>query len=341
MEEIYVKNLMSRKPCFMPCEASLGEVAATMVERTNSCMVIGHENHPEGIITERDLVRILVSSQQELGMLDRPVGEFMSAPILTVNQDESLYDAVVVARTERVRHLPVVDDDDCMVGIVTDRDLANAHFHVVEVQTELIEKSIAKETRDLLKANHELQTLSMEDHLLGIGNRRAMEVDLAHTHSAYLRYNRPYCVVLIDVDYFKNYNDHYGHSGGDQALQIISGFIKDTIRDADRVYRYGGEELLVLLPEIDAQGGLLCGERLVEGLAAGKLPHDASPLKLLTISAGIAAASVEQESPTWEELVNVADQALYRAKSAGRNRALLEQHSAVADVADPKVTSIR
>jgi diguanylate cyclase (GGDEF)-like protein len=76
-----------------------------------------------------------------------------------------------------------------------------------------------------------------------------MELDLYHTHFAAARYQRCYAVVLFDVDYFKLYNDRYGHARGDKALQQISRFLKETIRKSDRVYRYGGEELLLLLPD--------------------------------------------------------------------------------------------
>jgi len=339
MEEIRVKSLMSPYPGCLPVDATLAKVASEMVEKSLSCMVLSdEEKHPQGIITERDLVRVLIASQQELGLLERPAGEFMSAPIVTVGHEETLYEALVVARTERVRHLPVVDEDDCMVGMVTQTHLANAHFHVIEIQSEIIEKSIARQTRDLVRANAELQSLSMEDHLLDIGNRRAMEVDLEHTHAAYKRYERPYGIVLLDVDYFKKYNDYYGHAAGDQALQMIASFLKETIRDADRLYRYGGEELLLLLPETQPDKALEAANRLVRGLAEGKLPHEESPLGRITISAGVTCAVPGQPMETWKQVAELADKGLYQAKEAGRNQAVLQQPT-LADVTELNVVS--
>ncbi|MDJ0879643.1 MAG: GGDEF domain-containing protein [Halieaceae bacterium] len=323
MEEIYVRDLMSTNVEMMAPTLSLGEVAGAMVEQSKSCMIIGQNKHPLGIVTERDLARVLVGSQHELGLMKRPVADFMSYPVLTVNQDESLYEAVVVARSERVRHLPVVDDDDNIVGIVTHRDLANAHFHVIEIQAAVIEKSIARQTRELLAANRELQAMSMEDHLLDIGNRRAMEVDLAHTHAAFLRYGRPYGVVMLDVDYFKRYNDHHGHNAGDQALQLVASFLKDEIRGTDRLYRYGGEELLLLLPEATPELALRSAWRLVNGLEECEIPHGTSPDGKMTISAGAAAIGPDDHMESWQALVELADRGLYAAKDAGRNRAVL------------------
>jgi len=162
----------------------------------------------------------------------------------------------------------------------------------------------------------------MEDALLGIGNRRAMEVDMAHTHSLATRHQRGYVVVLLDVDHFKPYNDHYGHMAGDNALQRVTAVILSAVRKSDRLYRYGGEEFLLLLPDTAACGGRTLTKRLVDKLHAAGLEHVMSPYKVVTISAGLSeyqpdAASRQQ---AWRDIVQKADQALYQAKEKGRNR---------------------
>lgn len=102
----------------------------------------------------------------------------MSSPVDTLPQENSVFDALVVARAENVRHLPVVDNNKQLVGLVTQSDLTNADSYISEVQSELLEQAIKKRTQNLENTNRELQTLSMDDGLLGIGNRRAMEADL-------------------------------------------------------------------------------------------------------------------------------------------------------------------
>ena len=340
MAEVYVRELMLGQPLIVSPSTTLGQAAEQMVALSSSFAIVGCDRHPQGIVTERDLARVLVASQQELGLLRGKVTEFMSSPVITVNQNETLYEAVVVARTERVRHLPVVDDNDCVVGIVTDRILANAHFHVIELQSALIEKSVAEETRELLQANQALQVMSMEDHLLEIGNRRAMEVDIEHTHAAYERFGRPYGVVLIDVDYFKLYNDHFGHQAGDTALKLVANFLKGELRNHDRLYRYGGEELLVLVPASDAVNSARCAHRLVDALSDSNLPHPASPLGKLTVSAGSAVASSGSPVKSWKELIEMADKSLYLAKSGGRNRAVTADTASV-QRKDRKVVELR
>lgn len=187
------------------------------------------------------------------------------------------------------------------------------------MQRAVMEQAVADRTEELRNANRQLESLSMEDALLGIGNRRAMEVDIGHTHSLASRYTRPYCVALLDIDYFKRYNDHYGHMAGDLTLQRVTRVIQHVIRRSDRLYRYGGEEFLLLLPDTQESGARLLAQRIVDELSAAAVPHEKSPYGAVTLSVGIAEHR-QAKAGNWHALVNAADQALYRAKEAGRNR---------------------
>ena len=324
MQEILIKSLLSQDFSSVSVNQPLSDALTLMTSEQHSCVLVTEEDHPVGIITERDVVRLMLSTSSNRELMHKQAREVMSSPIITLNEDETLFDALVVSRAERVRHLPIVDANDILVGIVTQTDLANAHFHIIEMQSEIIEKSIEAKTRDLRRANEELQALSMEDHLMEIGNRRAMEVDMDHKHAASVRYDRPYSLVLLDIDCFKLYNDFYGHAAGDDALRIAADYFKTNIRKSDRLYRYGGEELLLLLPETSAEAALELSKRLVQGLANLAHPHEKSPFGVLTTSAGIGCSKVgDNYFETWEEVVEYADKGLYAAKEDGRNRAHL------------------
>ncbi|MCW8886341.1 MAG: GGDEF domain-containing protein [Motiliproteus sp.] len=320
MEQIKVKDLMSSQARCIAPETPLADVAETMAAQRFSCMVIGEEGQPSGILTERDLVKALLASQHQQDLLQKPVANFMSSPVITLNLNESLYEAIVVAKSEKVRHLPVVDDMEQLQGIVTQSNIAEAHFRVVEMQSDLIEQNIAAKTEVLRQANEQLQALSLEDHLMQIGNRRAMEVDLQRTHSASLRYQRSYSIALLDIDFFKLFNDHYGHARGDDALKQVAQTIKGAIRTSDRIYRYGGEELLVLFPESNLEDAELVSERLIKKVYELNIAHQKSEFDILTISAGTACFCAESDQSHWNEVLKRADSALYRAKSAGRNQ---------------------
>lgn len=321
MKEILIQELMTKDVHHLSPDAELSEAIRTMRDRHCSCVVIARKDGPIGIITERDMISILAGVNDNPHILTSKVTKIMSAPPVTINETDSLFEALVVAKAEKVRHLPVVDTNGRLVGIVTQSDLVKAHFHVYERQREIIDKAINERTEALLKANEELKGMTLEDPLLGIGNRRAMEVDLQHTHASAARYGFQYSILFIDIDHFKLYNDHYGHQAGDEALKRIADHIKTRIREADRVYRYGGEEFLVLLPETNIEGAEIIARDLVEDLKVRNLPHCKSPENILTVSVGVESYA-PGEKRSWEDVVFVSDQRLYKAKSSGRSRAV-------------------
>lgn len=319
MKDILVKNLMTEIVSCLQSDAPLQLAIYQMVEHQYSCIIIKQNNLPIGIVTERDLVKILNQNIMSID-LSLPISNFMTSPILSLNENESLFDAMVVSRAERIRHLPVVNDDEHLVGLVTHSDLANAHFKIVEIQSEQIEKAVSAKTDKLQQLNDELQKLSMEDHLMKIGNRRSMEVDLGHTHTASIRYGHLYSLLLMDIDFFKLYNDYYGHQAGDEALQSVADILKENIRGSDRLYRYGGEELLLVLPYTDVEQAKNVAHKLVSVIEKKAILHEKSSYDILTISCGGACVLDKgQMISTWKKLVEVVDRNLYQAKNSGRN----------------------
>ena len=318
MKQILVKELMSTEVSSLSSEATLQQAVKLMVEQCYSCIIIKRNNFPVGIITERDLVKVLDQGQKI--NLSSPVSDSMSTPISTLNQNDSLFDAMVISRAEKIRHLPVIDDDEHLVGLVTHTDLANAHFRVIELQSQMIKNAVAAKTTELSLLNDELQALSTEDHLMKIGNRRSMEVDLGRTHAGAIRYGNPYSVLLMDIDFFKLYNDYYGHLAGDEALKTVAGLLKENIRESDRLYRYGGEELLLILPNTNASQTGKVARKLLSTLVQSAISHKKSAFGFLTISCGGACVLSHGENVTaWQDLVEQADSNLYKAKNSGRN----------------------
>jgi diguanylate cyclase (GGDEF)-like protein len=169
-----------------------------------------------------------------------------------------------------------------------------------------------------------LSFIENTDPMLEIGNRRSMELELDRIHSTARRYGRPYAVGLMDVDHFKPYNDRYGHRGGDEILSRICSVAKDHLRGSDELYRYGGEEFLFLMPETGLEGAEVVAERQRSAIEALALEHADSPHGIVTISVGVSWASGDEVPPTWEQLVQRADEALYAAKEAGRNRVIVK-----------------
>jgi diguanylate cyclase (GGDEF)-like protein len=182
-----------------------------------------------------------------------------------------------------------------------------------------LEERIAERTQALQEAKDEVERLSLTDALTGLGNRRQygqiMEVLWETATAARAEVG----VVIIDVDHFKLFNDHYGHLAGDECLRNVSGAIAGAVRATDVVARYGGEEFVVVLGRVDATTAGVVAERVRAAVESLGIPHERSPRGIVTISAGLATMIPETTHPT-EYLVERADEALYRAKREGRNR---------------------
>ncbi len=173
-----------------------------------------------------------------------------------------------------------------------------------------------------------LQELSFKDGLTGISNRRALDEAIARMARQGRRTNKPLSILMLDVDFFKLYNDIYGHLAGDDCLKILARTIKDSSqRPLDFTYRYGGEEFLLLLEDTSEKGASIVAERILSGVRALNLPHEGSPYGRVSVSIGIALADLGDDTLLPEDWIKCADAALYRAKAAGRNTFCLYQEA--------------
>lgn len=169
-----------------------------------------------------------------------------------------------------------------------------------------------------------LQTESHTDPLTGLANRRFLQRALAAEWNHCRRSDAPLSCVMLDIDHFKAFNDHYGHDGGDRALKAIAEVLNNSSRRAgDVVARYGGEEFVLLLPETGSDGAVTVAELLKQSINSKAIAHKASPLSaILTASFGVATLLPDSERMP-DELLKAADLALYEAKRLGRNRVVL------------------
>jgi diguanylate cyclase (GGDEF)-like protein/PAS domain S-box-containing protein len=172
----------------------------------------------------------------------------------------------------------------------------------------------------LAEANRRLEALARRDALTGLANRREFDDVFTREHRRFRRRKKGLALLMIDVDWFKPFNDTYGHQAGDECLRRISGTIAGAIsRAGDVAARYGGEEFVVLLPDTDEAGAALIGERVREAVRRAAILHEASPKGVATVSVGAAAIDSESADVASESLLRLADRALYLAKQSGRD----------------------
>ncbi|MBI5833365.1 MAG: diguanylate cyclase [Armatimonadetes bacterium] len=200
-----------------------------------------------------------------------------------------------------------------------DRDALKAKLIAAERIVSL-HRRMREQTAELERLNRILYETGRVDRLTGVSNRLRMEEDLASIHSRIVRYGHTYCLALVDIDFFKKYNDTYGHGEGDNCLRAVAQCLRGQARTGDEVYRYGGEEFLLVFPEQTADRGAIAMERIRAAVEAMLIPHEGrGPGEVVTISGGVTVMSPANDRSV-QQVLDDADKALYQAKKQGRNR---------------------
>ncbi|GBG14022.1 uncharacterized protein NMK_1578 [Novimethylophilus kurashikiensis] len=212
--------------------------------------------------------------------------------------------------------LPMKAQDE--IGDVA-REFAGMADRVQDARDRL-ESKVMERTAALEQLNRRLMAISETDELTNVANRRRFDEVLSMEWRRGLRTGKPMALMMIDVDWFKKYNDHYGHQAGDECLKAVAAQLAQHVhRAGDLLARYGGEEFSIVAPATSLDAARLWAEELCADMAVLDIPHIDSPLGKVTISIGVAAiAPSHDRSP--EQLLREADRALYRAKEKGRNQ---------------------
>jgi len=195
---------------------------------------------------------------------------------------------------------------------------AHSKSYVNQLERDAAFQALRETQKQLEESNKKLQALSTLDGLTGIANRRHFDEELDREWRRAQRGKSTLSLILIDIDYFKPYNDNYGHQAGDDCLIQVARSLEGVIvRPADTVARYGGEEFTAILPDTILEGAVTVAEKLRSAIESLNLPHEHSKSSShITISLGVAEST---DLPDLQALINQADKCLYQAKKNGRN----------------------
>ena len=189
-----------------------------------------------------------------------------------------------------------------------------------------MQRNLVEVTHKLDAANAELQRLSTTDALTGIANRRALDDFLSREWRRCQRMEKPLSLVMLDIDYFKLFNDKYGHQAGDDCLkQVAAQIARAAPRASDLAARYGGEEFMLVLGETDLDGALWMAERVRQMIGDLKVVHYATDSKFVAVSCGVVTV-LPDDQHSIETLIESADAALYQAKRGGRDRVVAGEY---------------
>jgi len=186
---------------------------------------------------------------------------------------------------------------------------------------EQLEQRITEKTQLLEESNQALTLLSFQDQLTGLYNRRFLNKLLVKEINSAKRHNKEFSVLLLDIDHYKKINDVFGHAAGDFVLQEVSNCIQKNIRPEDTAFRYGGDEFIVVLLDINAQNSLQRAERLRASVEKLAIHYNQQVFKQITVSIG--GAMYPMQGKRKSTLINAADTALYKAKKLGRNTVVM------------------
>jgi two-component system cell cycle response regulator len=280
----------------------------------------------ETLKRDEDVIMPVRSGEQGLALAQQNDFDIITVSLNLVGED-GLRLCSHLRSNERTRSVPIL-----MVGEETDMKRVaqgleiGAHDYILrpvdrnELLARVRTQIRRKRYQDRLRANYEMSlSLALTDSLTGLFNRRYLMVHLDKLLKKNVENNKTLCVLTLDIDHFKKINDTHGHAAGDEVLKVFAERVTQRLRSFDLVARLGGEEFVVILPDVSKDMALQVAERLRLGIA--ETPFRVSgPAGEIGVTVSIGGALVEAESVTVEDVLKRSDDELYRAKSGGRNR---------------------
>lgn len=262
------------------------------------------------------------SDRRQLDLLREAVGaliEQLSNRVINNFADElDAYDEVLASCVDKLSDIPNVEDLNMLVSLLSRASIRARESASSSQQT--IDR-LKRELDELKTAFLELERHALQDSLTGAGNRRAFDHLFREQLVQSQQTEEPCCLLLVDIDEFKKFNDTYGHLVGDKVLRFVALMLTKMIKGRDKLARYGGEEFAIVLPETDFSGGMSLANSIVTSIAKTRLivGEKQDSLDPVTVSVGVACCRADDLPET---LFERADKALYEAKKSGRNRAV-------------------
>lgn len=282
---------------------------------SDSIVIINKKYKPIGIFTTKDFIDILHYDYD----LTKPIKNYMISKVDTLNDNTTISKAIDFIKEKKYKRIVIVDNDNKLSGIITQKELLKVVYNKwIELMKEEGSK-MSKTNKKLLQTTSELKQKISLDYLTKLFNRNKFEELLDEEINKFLTYNsNSFSMLLIDIDNFKAINDTYGHLCGDLVLQEIAKILTLTSRDSDIVARWGGEEFVIVLPNTNLEQASIVAQKVRISI----MNHNFEKINKLTCSSGVAHF---HNSDTKSSFFKRADEALYRAKSLGKNRAELEK----------------
>jgi len=267
----------------------------------DDCLIVQHNGIPIGIITVMDILKVFVDKSD----LDRFVDRYMTAPLQTVQKNLTVKEVIEYLNNKHFKRA-VVADGDRILGIISQGDITRLIYNKW--------MDYSRRSIEVAKKALKYRDMAMIDSLTKAYNRNKFYEIIEQEKNRIVRYGtKTYSVIMCDLDHFKNINDIYGHHIGDMTLKQIADIIKRCIRKVDFLFRWGGDEFVILLPQTDENGAVAVANKIRDAINS----TDFLAIDSITCSLGVSSCS---DGSVADDIVALADRALYVSKNGGRDK---------------------
>ncbi|MGP2656347.1 diguanylate cyclase [Malaciobacter sp. WC5094] len=277
---------------------------------TDSVIIINNIQEPIGIFTTKDFISLV----HENSDMNLPIKKYMTKPVYTLNENATISNALDFIQDKHFKRIVVTDDKNKLIGILTQKELLRIVYNKWIDFIKEEGNKISRINEELLSKTSKLEEKASYDFLTKLYNREKFDSYLEYEIKKSNRYDTQYLsVMILDIDYFKNVNDTYGHLIGDNVLKELAKILTVCSRDSDIVARWGGEEFVMMLPQTNIEQAMFVAQKLRATIEK----HPFEKVGNITCSIGI---SQYHKIESKEVLFKRVDDALYKAKTNGRNR---------------------
>jgi len=279
-----------------------------MVKGSFDNVIIVEDQKPIGILTTKDVME-LIKNKNDLSL---SVSHYMSSPVDTICKNTTLKAALTFIREKNYKRVVVVEEDGTLSGIIAQKELISLTYSRWAILMKEYQSELSEINNMLESKNREYKVMASTDSLTGLYNRNKFSELYLTSYKSMIQREGKMSLVMLDIDFFKNVNDTYGHSAGDKVLIQVSHLLLKTLRNIDIVCRWGGEEFVLLLPTASLEQAASLAQKLRECMH--KL--DIDDIEAISASFGVSEVKIGDDM---QGVINRADKALYLAKDSGRD----------------------
>ncbi len=291
-------------------ETSTKEIVRFMEVYDHDAMIIVEDRRPIGIVTVKDILKLFKCKAD----LSLPIETYMTTPVMTLSHTLTLKEALHFMQDKHFERIVTVDEKGLLIGIVTLKELITMAYTRWMKVVESYQSELYKINQELEEQNRKYEKYVGIDPLTGLYNRMKFLELFVSEYKIMLQRHNNMSLMVVDLDYFKQINDTYGHNMGDMVLKKVAKQMQETLRNVDIICRWGGEEFVVLMPAAEVKDAEKIAEKLRKNVK--RLRFEQCPCNL-TVSVGITKI---YEGDELHSVVERADRALYQAKHEGRDK---------------------